>query len=1035
MPRLAMPRHRLVLAALAALGATSAAHAGITIGQGPFLGQDHASPPNQYWEEFQDWTHGDTRALHPVGLSSPRHIFNDGHDDARDLMAFYSRFEGSALYMRVDFFNLQLGSENGFLDLYVAIDCAPGGQEWLPDFTDARVENRWELCLALYSANPTPGIGFNLYRSDFSTDNGAVLGRYWNSELDSVEFGIQRQALTDAGWDGTSPVRFVVFTTKDNTDIGDSSVPDITDCIPDESRGVGDGIISGGVLSNATTGRAKFASIAHANQSVNQADDTRTHVFDPTNAFKTGFIRTLDTHEIFRVPLNIHLSGSLMVALKWALADPNGDPATTETPLSDGPAFLRRVGEFVDSNQAETPGSLIGGVLAEHIMPYFEGTANRESMRLFEQLTLNEYGLSIGDMAVMHIPERVIRQQPTGFSPLNGRTFDDIVAAGYKAAYVDEVCHFHHWWDRSNTTWSGAPAGPGEKPSEHKIHLANGVHLFMINDREDRAKFGDGTEDGGAALGMRFTLLEKARHADQAQLTLVFDDWEALAGKSFDPIGGSLTANNNQLKYQWTIRWLANRPWIEVVNLKEILERATNPAHPQYDPAWVIDHGTPDNLGIQAYEWLKHATQNSYDSWYYANAGGVPQKEQDFYNLVPVISGEQGDYFRRFTAGQIPSRPTNDAQAAAVDGPKIPSNMKFGDLNTPGTIMHDTWNAIIAAPDNSIRELALWQFLNMIYETAWHEEDNGDYQNTTFQEPYPNPDTTWDGMNTWALRLHNHIRDGVALARAAQWAEDVRTGAQGAGTIVEAVDADLDGENEYILRNNRVWVMFERRGGRIDYGFVWDPAAQDALSVIGVPVANPSAPGEEEYVGPNANRASAFKDMNEFAGQRLCDALWTATPVADGVRFDITLGGSSVSKTITLADGEGRLRATYTGTNTGGAIFTRFGAAPNIFDLIFNGRENLLSVEETPGLPGDPGQRRGVENSNGGFVIAETVSNTFINTAQPLLDAGYQNRNLALTEQFELFGGASGNATWTFDLLLGVDATVAADPRDSWMVY
>src|SRR5207237_3855950 len=41
---------------------------------------------------------------------------------------------------------------------------------------------------------------------------------YFNSDLDSVEFSISRQALIDAGWNGTaSNLLYQVFTTRDGT--------------------------------------------------------------------------------------------------------------------------------------------------------------------------------------------------------------------------------------------------------------------------------------------------------------------------------------------------------------------------------------------------------------------------------------------------------------------------------------------------------------------------------------------------------------------------------------------------------------------------------------------------------------------------------------------------------------------------------------------------------------------------------------------------------------------------------------------------
>ena len=104
-------------------------------------------------------------------------------------------------------------------------------------------------------------------------------------------------------------------------------------------------MIDGAIPSNASTGRAKYASIAHGNQSINKAADLRVHIFDPPTNNKTGFVRALDTHEIFNVPLNIHMSGSLIVAAKWAVAPPDDDPNT------DGPELPEPRGGFVNNDQ------------------------------------------------------------------------------------------------------------------------------------------------------------------------------------------------------------------------------------------------------------------------------------------------------------------------------------------------------------------------------------------------------------------------------------------------------------------------------------------------------------------------------------------------------------------------------------------------------------------------------------------------------------------------------------------------------------
>ncbi len=984
----------------------------ITIGSGSWIGTDSAG--NSYNEEFQDWTHADTRALDGAGAYvGGRYNFNDGYDNSRDLIAFYSRDEGDYYYFRADFYDLALGAENGYLDIYVAIDCAWDGQTWMPDWTDVQVEYPWEVCIKLYDT-----VNYDVVDQNWNSIDG-FLGAYFHSQIDAVEFGISKQTLYDQGWDGSSVMYFTVMTVKDGSnygagEIGDGDVSDAVDVFYDDGRGYDDGVINGAVPSDETVGRAKFATIAHGNQSINQAEALRVHIYDPPTTNKTGFVRTLETHEIFNVPINIHMSGSLIVAALWAAA-PSGDDA-----LTDGPAFIDRVADFVDADQDDgRPGAMIGGVFAEHIMPYFEGPVNATSIDEFNLLVQQVFGLDVDDMQVMHTPERVIRSEPTGLSPLDGLTFDDIDASDYVATYLDEVTHLH-WWFYPTDSWSGYN-GSYDASHQHKIHKINNVYCFEINDREDQAKFGP--DDGGMNLDTRYTLVDKAQQADQAQLTLVFDDWEALAGKSFDPNSGQSVENNNQWQYQQTIRWAANHPWIEIVTLKEILARATDTGNAQYDADWVIDHGYSTSLSTQTYEWLKHASENSYHYWYYNENAGYTGNEQDFYDLVPVISGEQGDYHRRFSG----SEPTSDASANALDAASgavfLPSGKPNGDLNSPGTLMYDAWDALTSSADNAISRLGRLAFANMIYETGWHEEDygsTGDYQGTNYGNPWPVPDPTWDGVNTWALRLQNHVRDVGVLADAADWAAAVHAGLIGPDTVVAALDLDQDGQDEYVMYNRRVYVCFERWGGRLTDGFAIDDEIGDeyeALQVLGAPLVNPSSPGEEELTGTDANRCSTFKDMNV----NYVDAAYAVTLGADYIEF--TTPDGLLSKRITLPAGSATMHADYYNL-TGGAHYVRIGASPHVADLVYTGRDHLTTAQ-TAGY-------YEVRNTSRGFVRVY-LTDASLNTTPT--DAGYENRNLALTEQVEVYGGVA----FSFDVQIGTgmfdadyDGDVDADDLDSF---
>ncbi len=479
--------------------ATTPAITPITIGAGPAIGTDKHGVT--WYQEFQDWNMNDTRALDP---NDDEVKFTDQYDPGRDLIAFYARAEGDNYYFRVDFFDLLIGAENGNLDVYVLIDCAAGGTSALPDGITGTADNPWEVAVKLYDATNFAGI-----------PGGDWLGSYWRADLDSVEFGIKRQALLNAGWDGVSVLLFQVFTAKDFN-------PTLVDNLTAAGYG--------------TTSRAKYAAIAHANQSIATRAQTQAHIYNDLGALKPGFIRAVDTHEMLGVPLNMHLSGSLISSLLWARQNPN-EPGY---PDRDGPAFVDRLNSFIQSGE----GSLIGGVYAEHIMPYFEGAVNQASIRAFNDLALTVFGVTTNQMKVMHTPERVMHSNTNWThkgSVLTGQPFADILAGGYVATYLDEVTHLHWWfypgetnnpgWDDNNWgRWAGG-GGNDDEPYHHKLHKINGVLCFMINDREDQSKFGN--DDGGMLKDTRYTLLDKALDGDYAQLTIVFDDWEAYAGNSF----------------------------------------------------------------------------------------------------------------------------------------------------------------------------------------------------------------------------------------------------------------------------------------------------------------------------------------------------------------------------------------------------------------------------------------------------------------------------------------------------------------------
>lgn len=986
---------------LALLSGTAQA---ITIGQGPAVGTDKKGVT--YYEEFQDWTSADLLAL---DQNDDQYKWDHYADTGRDMIAFYWRDDGTNLYFRVDFFDLGYGweqwqgAEPGQVDVYLGIDCVSNsGQPWFPDETDFQTDHPWEACVAVYDSQYS-----NLYAEDWSTHPSDYLGSYWHSDLDAVEFGIKRSFLTSRGWDGNpGSIHFIPVTVRDFPAYGNQgdilNEADAVDCFGTLQRSGGSptttGIIYGAIPGDSTTSRAKYAVIAHANQSVAAKSGTQKHLFTNYSAdLKPGFVRLLDTAEMFDLPLNLHISGSLLMSFMWATQNPS-DP---DYPTRDGPTFVNRVRDYVTTG----PGSLIGGVLAEHIMPYFEGEVNEKSIDQRARLMEHLFGVTPQDMKVMHTPERVIRSQTnhphvSASGPLDGKTFEEIEASGYTATYLDEITHLHWWfypneqnnpgWDDNNWgRWAGG-LGNDEEPYHHKIHKINGVYCFMINDREDQSKFGN--DDGGMMKDTRYTLLQKALHPDSAQITIVFDDWEAYAGNSF----ASATPNGNADQIHRTLRWAANHPWIELVNLRDVATWAES------DTNWVVDHGYVYDKSSQTYEWLKRASEHTYDNWYYGTA-----QEESFFDRVPLV---------------------HDLWS--------PSGMKtYGDMNTPGTLIRDSWDTIQQIGRTNLKELAEWSYSAMIYETAWHDEDaNPDaYQSrnyqTTFNRDYPADgpldayeDTTWDPLSGWAVRLHGHVRAMGVMKEASDWVDRIQSGAQGSATSVYAKDIDDDTLAEYILCNNRVFLVFEAWGARLVRAFVYDPMLNggDARMVVGVTVSNP--PEESENEGVNNNRCSAFKEhyaagADTHAYADMDYALHGAPgPVAGYDSWTFVSQDGKIRKKVTLPGGALSVRADYAVASDLGEMYIRNGIGPNQFDLMLNGESNLerrMSAAH---------RYRGLRNTAGGevYVVAGTRS-LFVDGA--LANAGWNNRELAMTEQVEV-----KNTATNFTLWLAFSEAAAMDP-------
>ena len=584
----------------------------IIIGRGDEIGTINSTT---YYEEFMDWTWSDLRALDyyegggPNNQQGDLYFGWDGWDSSRDMVAFYTR-DGGAIaqggtgkfYFRLDFHDLQAHAEEGNLDFYVVLDTGNQsiGERVLPDDVDTLTDMRWEVVVAVYDAasgmvytDMTPGQNTSTFSEDLFSYGGVVskgeyfLGAYYNHELDAVEFAIDRQALLDVNWNGNpATLNFQVFTTKDGTmnnpvgagDLGGRS--DIRDSIYNDyiaedyweaQGGLGGdkSVLRSWIPGDNAPSRAKVAMLIHGNQALQPGSTIQTLI---NNGAGAGYHRPLAAHEVFRQPLNLHITPTLASAIEWASVDTNAS-----MPWLDGPALNAWIAELAASNIVY----LLASTFSDHMLPYFTPEFNRDNETLARQYLETIYGVTLTTNSVFWTPERLLDED----------VFDKIKDMGYQWTILDQDTHLLWWFGRTDSLG-------GNGSSINRIH---GVNTFVINNLPTSYRFAN--HDSGMNMSLRGLFNRRARGSWE-RVTTIFSNWE------------DFSDGDDADAYERNIRWVANRPWIRLVGFEEITKEELDLGGGV--KSWAsgtVQRGTP-TISKQSHDWLNHATRNNYDNWY-----------------------------------------------------------------------------------------------------------------------------------------------------------------------------------------------------------------------------------------------------------------------------------------------------------------------------------------------------------------------------------------------------------------------------------
>ena len=926
--------------------------------------------------EFTDWTIDDLLALDEYdgngtnNQGSDTYKAYDGFDSSRDIVAFYFRDGGGdgKVYFRFDFQDLSAFAEEGNLDAYIVIDTGNTsvGESALPEEVDTRTNMLWEAVVAIYQADNgavyidtdsgdnTTAIGEDLFakgvvrRTQASADGFGQA--YFNSELDALEASISRQALLDAGWNGNPDnLNFQVYTTRDGIDnsgpgagdIGGRS--DVRDSIrndfiassyyKDQSNLSGDKSILYSWFSrsgdNDRGKRAKVALIAHGNQPIRSANEMHDRINDDAGA---GYFRLVDAHDAFDAAVNLHITPTLASALQWAVVDPS-----LGKDYRDGPTLNTRISALLVSGDA----MLFGTTFADQVVPFASAAFTQDSVDLADTVLTQIYSTAPSSN-IFWPAERVV----------DDSVLATINSMGFTHTVVDQMRHYFKWFGRTNAL--------GE--AGYRINEVNGIELFPIHDFASTFRFLN--EDSGLNLSLRELLSRRARSGTTDQVLSLLSDWE------------DFRTGTNADAYDLNLRWLANRPWIELVTLDDVASGQidlSQPADGIGDNWGTVDRGTGQSLASTAKDFIDHATQEDYANWYDGQGG----REE----------GLSGKTFEVRSGINLPDT--------------------FGEVGISG-IADDAWNDVDAISSNDTAQLGRTAAHAAMFVTAFHDQQNNDLSKFS-TGAYIYPDTDFNNLADFSKRAQSQMRFAALYKRVDTWAATPP-----ATATASAEDIDLDGENEYLLYNATSLAVFEAIGGRCVAAFARNAQSGAVYQVIGT---QPTyAGGETEDEGTanvdgsdiGARRTSAFKDWFADgpggATTQYINSIYTvAANGSNGWTF--TAPSSRIIKTITLDDTLPELEAAYTldGTNVN-KLYIRNGLSPNLWNLISRGQYDLDPLSVSAG-------RIRLANRGGSEPVVAQItydSNTEFNgdavddvTGVTEWDA-LNMRNQALTQQVEL---------------------------------
>lgn len=942
--------------------------------------------------KFTDWTHEDLLVLdeYNEGGSQGADVYRtNAFDNSRDIVSFSFRDGGSRenggdgrIYFRIDFMDLSPNAWEGEVDAYIMIDSGnPSvGERAVPDHIDIATDMRWEAAVAVYGQN-SGVIYVDTNRAVNTTDQFQ----------DPLGYGVARRGfggVDEAAWSGEFDAVEVAIERQHLIDAGWRGDPRSLNFQVFTTK---PGTFLGGA--GDLPGRNDIRDTVYDDWVV--SDHWRDFDNVSLNGRLAGYFGKNSSNDIGRGAKVILLAHGNQAIERGDLVqdmvnnrDPRGGSGYSR--LLDTHEYYR-----APLTLHITPTLAVGLEWAKSTNDANDGILfNSRIRRLVKSGGVDILGSTYSDHILKYFPEDFNESSKN----LAQRTLDQIYGEGYASTsrdafwaaervldtetlrLISAMGYGYTFADQSRhfSKWFGRLAALGD--DGYRLNRVNGVNLFPIHDLASH--YLEQSLDGGTALPLRQLLSRRSRSGVQDQIVVLWKDLLEFRNRE------------SAATYDLNVKWMATRPWIRIVTPAEIIGEKV--PHRGSDgvlrTTWgFVDRGVDKRLVQTAKDWVDYATQENYDNWYNGSSYEEGLRNQTFNTLF-----------------------------------------KFGQVGIDG-VVNDAWRAVQGLRSASLKNLAESVIHSSVFQTAFHDTPFVDLSKYSTGD-YVNPDSgVGQKMTDFARISQAQARYANVYRIVDEWAATARATTMG----TRAADVDLDGGNECLIFNSRIFAILEPKGGRIVGAWMRSPVSKKVWQVAGNFSSFSGTEAEDEGEdNRTARRTSLFKDWHIVpSGGGGGVSLVNADYVVSSSETGWTFTGDLLSKTISLRSPTSTdIVANY---RLGGAekVYIRFGLSPNLEDLIMHGQKNLpdeistsSSVELVNVAEGEE-VRSYLSVGEGGSVNSSATDRLAGGTT-------VQRRNQAQTHQVEveLLGGGERTIVLTFDNG-GVESNPDADGdglQDDW---